>query len=93
MWNLFIDDMDLTGLHGRQGLFVVFRRYAGAAGGIHDDGCFRQEGLEEHGVGDDADIGAQSDQGDAAQLAPAVPILELLGKGHTAEGGLVKGLF
>ena len=43
---------------------MAFRRDAGAAVAVHADFCFRQERFQQHGVGNDADVGAEADDGD-----------------------------
>ena len=53
---------DLAHRHGLEGCGVAVGGDAGAAGGVDRDGFLGEEGLQDEGVGDDADVGAKTDQ-------------------------------
>ena len=64
-----------------RGCLVAFRGDTGTAGCIHSDGYFRELCFQDQGVGDNADICAQSHQLNFVEMA-FIPM-------RPAEGGLV----
>ena len=84
------DHVDLAHFHGVQGVFVGLRCDTGAAVGLHENRDFRQRGFQQHGVGDDAYVRAQPDQGDPSDGVCTVFLRQLCGEGGAAEGGLIQ---
>ena len=83
-------DLDLAGAHGLKGGLMLGGRYAGAAGSVAGDGRLGKGGLDQQGVGYDADIGAQTDQFDLnAFLFALLEDLHEFGELRAAESGLV----
>ena len=67
--SVLIQNVDLHGTHSRKRIFVRRRRHARRAGGIHRDVGLGKGSLQQHGVGNDADIGAKTAQLDVFYLA------------------------
>ena len=53
------------------------RGHAGTAGGVDGEWDFREGRLQEQGVGDDADVGAEPDEIDGDLLSTTVPGKEM----------------
>ena len=71
---------------------MAFRRYASAETGIDIDRHIRQRSLEQHGVGDDTNIGADANQGDGCERPFGVGLSNCVCQSGGAEGWLFKTL-
>ena len=71
---------------------MAFRGDPGAAGGIYNDGDLRQVSPQQQGVADDADIGAESDEGDRFNGGILIQGAQALSQGGAAKGGFINDL-
>ena len=86
LYRRFVFNDDLAGAHGGQRRAVAFRGDPGAAGGIYNDGDLRQVSPQQQGVADDADIGAESDEGDRFNGGILIQGAQALSQGGAAKG-------
>ena len=68
---------------------MAFRRHARTAGFFRDERHFRQECLDEHRVGDHADIRAETDQGDLPDRIFFIFRVKIFAEHAASEGRLI----
>ena len=87
--NFLVLNLDLTGFHSLEGSGVALGGDAGTAARVDGQGNLGVEGLDNHRVRDNADVGAQTDECDALDLALGGEDVNELAR---AEGELVNRL-
>ena len=85
-----MDDRHLAGFHCGQCVVVALWRDAGAEGGVEVNRDVWQRCFQEHGVGDDADICADADEGDRCEWAFDVCVFDGAHELGGAEGWFFK---
>ena len=70
---LLLSNLNLAHFHSLESILVAFRRHAGAEGGRDADRKFREKGLQQQGVGNDADVCADTNELCGFQPFRAVP--------------------